>query len=107
MNVKFRVTPWDEDHATTVEDCAVLLVRGIEIDGEELLALGATLSLEGSEVPIEEGGIEPGPITDFLSLQVRGMQEAQFERLGPEQLAHGSTPDDAGLFVSSLEIEIV
>jgi hypothetical protein len=103
MHVKLKVTPWKDDHATTLEDCVVLLVRGIEIGGEELRARGVSISLEGSSA--EETG--EGEICDFLSLGIQGMQQEQFDRLGFDQRTFESTPENAGIIVSDLEIEFV
>ena len=103
MNIKIKVTPWREDHATTLEDSAVLLVRGIELDGKELLASSVTISLEGRNGAF----FDQRTIGDFLCLQVRGMDDEQFEQLGFDERTFGSTAAEVGVIVSNLEIELV
>ena len=100
MNLKLKVAPWVGDHATTLEagDSAVLLCRGIDLDGVEVTGVTATITLGSNPVT--------GEIQDFISLRVEGA-EGLFAGLNSDNVVLGSTPDDFRLIVSGLELEYV
>jgi hypothetical protein len=99
VNLRLKVTPWKNDHATTLEaaDATILLCRGIEADGKEVFGKSATITLHADFA---------GKMQDFIALRLEGAEE-MWTSLDLDDVILGSTPDDFRVIVTSLELEYV
>jgi len=95
--VVLKITPWNIDHASTLEDSTALLVSAIEIEGKEVTASSVSINLEGGKFGIR----------DFLTVEFANMAQDDFDRLTPDDYTWKSTPELATVVVTNLQIEIV